>query len=71
MIINAMLAEGDNLYTAGYDGTVKKWKNLGKDPTLVEQIDTGKCINCLCLGPSSTLYAGDSDGFIKRLRFSA
>lgn len=73
MIINVMIvdATGEYLYTAGYDGKVKKWKNLANDPTLVEEIDTGKCINCLCLGPSSTLFAGDSDGFIKRLQFSA
>lgn len=71
MIINAMVVMGDFLITAGYDGKVKKWKNLGTEPTLVEEIDTGKCINCLCLGPTPTLYAGDSAGFIKRLRFSA
>lgn len=71
MIINAMLTVDENIFTAGWDGKVKKWKILGKGPTLVEEIDTGKCINCLCVGPSSTLFAGDSDGFIKRLRFSA
>lgn len=68
-----MLVMGDGiiLITAGYDGKVKKWTNLGTDPKLVEEIDTGKCINCLCLGSDSTIYAGDSNGLIKRLRFSA
>lgn len=73
MIINALLVMGDGLIliTAGWDGKVKKWTNLGAAPKLVEEVETGKCINCLCLGPNSTIYAGDSDGLIKRIRFSA
>lgn len=72
MIINAMLVvdEGLTLITAGWDGKVKKWTNLGPAPKLVEEISTGKCINCLCLGPNSTVFAGDADGLIKRIKFS-
>lgn len=70
MIINAMCVGDEYLFTAGFDGKVKKWKNLGKEPTLVEEVDTGKCINCLCVGPSPTIFAGDSEGFVKRVRFS-
>lgn len=70
MIINAMCTVGDFLFTAGYDGKVKKWTNLDKTPTLVEEIDTGKCINILCAGPEHTVFSGDSEGFVKRLLFS-
>lgn len=66
-----MCTVDDFLFTAGFDGKVKKWKNLDKAPTLVEEIDTGKCINALCVGPEHTVYVGDSAGFVKRLRFSA
>lgn len=71
MIINAICAVDDFLFTAGYDGKVKKWKNLGKEPTLVEEIDTGKCINAMIAGPEHTVFVGDVEGFVKRLRFSA
>lgn len=71
MIINAMCDTEEFLFTAGYDGKVKKWKDLEKDPKLVEEIDTGKCINTLIVGPDHTVFVGDSDGFVKRLRFSS
>lgn len=71
MIINSLCVRDEFLFTAGWDGKIKKWKNLGKEPTLVEEIDTGKCINCIVNGVGPTLYAGDSDGFIKRIKFSA
>lgn len=71
MIINAICELDDFLFTAGYDGKVKKWKNIDKEPTVVEEINTGKCINVLCPGPEHTIFAGDSDGLIKRLKFSA
>lgn len=70
MIINTMCTVDDFLFTAGYDGKVKKWTNFDKTPTLVEEIDTGKCINILCAGPNQTVFAGDSEGFFKRLQFS-
>lgn len=70
MAINAICAVDDFLFTAGSDGKVKKWKNFGKAPTLVEEIDTGKCINVLCAGPDGTVFAGDAAGFVKRLLFS-
>lgn len=71
MIINSICAVDDFLFTAGFDGKVKKWTNLGKVPTLVAEIDTGKCINVLCAGPDGTVFAGDADGYVKRLLFSA
>lgn len=70
MIINVMCAIDDFLFTAGYDGKVKKWKDLEKGLSLVEEIDTGKCINAMCAGPDHTIFVGDVEGFVKRLRFS-
>lgn len=71
MLINAMCAVEDFLFTAGFDGKVKKWKDLEKGPVLVEEIDTGKCINTVIPGPEHTVFVGDSEGFVKRLQFSA
>lgn len=70
MIINTMCAIGDFLFTAGWDGKVKKWTDLEKGAVLVEEIDTGKCINAIIPGPDQTVFVGDADGFVKRLNFS-
>lgn len=69
MIINTICATEDTLYTAGFDGKVKKWVDLDKGPKLGAEIDTGKCINAICNGPNNTVYVGDSDGLIKRISF--
>lgn len=71
MIINVFCDVDDFLFTAGWDGKVKKWKGLESELTLVEEIDTGKCINAMTAGPDHTVFVGDSEGFVKRLRFSA
>lgn len=70
MIINVMCSIDEYLFTAGYDGKVKKWKNVENGPELVEEIDTGKCINAMIPGPEHTVYVGDADGFVKRLQFT-
>lgn len=90
MVINALCATDDSLFTAGNDGKVKRWKNLDRKPTVVETIDVGKIINALCVGPVhtvfvgdpeseegvhtltyTTIYAGDSNGVVRRLKFNA
>lgn len=71
MIINAICATDNALFTAGYDGKIKKWIDLEKGPKLGETIETGKCINTLCVGPNDSIYSGDSEGVVKRLQFSA
>lgn len=71
MPIIAFCMVEDFLFTAGSDSKVKKWENVDKEPKIVEEIDTGKCINAMCLGPEHTMLVADSEGFIKRLRFSA
>lgn len=70
MIINVIIANEDALFTAGYDGRVKKWIISEKEPKLAEEIDVGKCVNTLCFGPDHSVYAGDANGSVKRLRFT-
>lgn len=73
MIINCMLGAGEDLlYTTGYDGIVKQWNGLEKDPKLVSEVNIGGgCLNTLCLGADrSTVYVGGSDGLLRVLQFS-
>lgn len=70
MIINVIIATEDAIFTAGYDGKVKKWTDLAKGPKLAEEISVGKCVNSLCFGPDNTIFAGDAAGLVKRIRFS-
>lgn len=71
MIINAIVAAGDTVYTAGYEGKVKKWVDLENGAKNAETVDVGKCVNALCIGPNNSVYAGDSSGVIRRLQFAA
>jgi len=89
MIINAICATDDSLFTGGVDGKVKRWKNLDRRPRVVETIETGKNVTALCVGPIhtvfvgdpeseeglitytyTTVYAADSEGVVRRLKFS-
>uniref|UniRef100_A0A1Q3F980 Putative wd40 domain protein n=1 Tax=Culex tarsalis TaxID=7177 RepID=A0A1Q3F980_CULTA len=73
MIINSILGAGEDLlYTAGYDGIVKQWNGLEKDPKLVSEVNIGAgCLNALCLGADqSTVYVGGSDGLLRAVQFS-
>ncbi|KAL9693880.1 hypothetical protein quinque_013165 [Culex quinquefasciatus] len=73
MIINCILGAGEDLlYTAGYDGIVKQWNGLDKDPKLVSEVNIGGgCLNALCLGTDrSTVYVGGSDGLLRAVQFS-
>lgn len=72
MIINCILGADDLLYTAGYDGFVKQWTSLEKDPKLAGEVNVGSgCLNALCLGSErTTVYVGGSDGLLKVVSFS-
>lgn len=70
MIINTIIATDTAIFTAGYDGKVKKWTNLDKEVKLAEEIEVGKCVNSLCFGPEDTIFTGNADGSVKRIRFS-
>lgn len=65
-----MCKANEFLFTAGKDGKVKKWENVETEPKLVQEIDTGKCINVMIPGPDQTVFVGDAEGFVKRLQFA-
>lgn len=71
LIINAVCGTNDRLYTAGYDGKVKKWVELENGAQNSGEIETGVCINHLCNGLENTVYVGDTNGVIKRVQFSS
>lgn len=72
MIINCLLGANEYLYTTGYDGFVKQWASVDKDPKLLAEVNlAGGCVNALLLGAdNSTVYAGGSDGILKLAKFS-
>ncbi|XP_053680272.1 uncharacterized protein LOC128731192 [Anopheles nili] len=74
MIINAMGAKDEYLYTAGYDGTVKQWSGLNAhEPTLKGELALGSggvCINSVAVGADKTdVYVGCSDGTLQLVKF--
>lgn len=67
-MINALCAQGEVLYTAAFDGKIKKWTELeAKAPKILDEFATGKCINAMVNGPDGTLYLGDADGWVKQV----
>ena len=74
MIINAMAAKDEYLYTAGYGGIIKQWSELdAKQPKLTGEVVVGSngiCINAVAMGADKTnLYAGCSDGTLQLVAF--
>lgn len=69
MIIIAICGTDKEIFTAGWDGKVKKWINIDTSPKLASEVTIGKCINTLCNGPDGTVYCGSSDGIVRCLRF--
>ncbi|XP_050070629.1 uncharacterized protein LOC126558628 [Anopheles maculipalpis] len=75
MIINAMVAKDEYLYTAGYGGTIKLWSELdAKEPKLNGEITLGTsgtaCINSIAIGADKTqVYVGFSDGTVQLVKF--
>lgn len=66
------VAGADVLYTAGYDGRVKKWIELGGNeaPLLAGDVRIGCCVNALCAGPAGVVYVADTRGVISRVGFT-
>lgn len=72
MIINTLCGYECNLYTAGYDGHIKKWVELADGcPQIAGDVSVGNCVNAICVGPNQSVYVGDSRGMISRVSFSS
>lgn len=70
MIINAICGNDSVLFTAGYDGHVRKWTELEMAPINVGDAVVGHCINALCAGPNDSVYVADTRGIISRVCFT-
>lgn len=71
MIINAIVGVNTAIYTAGWDGFVKKLVDIEIDPTVSDEANVSSCVNSICVGASDNIvYAGCSDGTIKKIVFS-
>lgn len=71
MIINALCGTAKELYTAGWDGHVKRWVELdGREPLIAGDVSVGCCVNALCAGADGVVYVGDTRGVISRVSFS-
>lgn len=64
-----MCAQGENIYTAAFDGKVKKWVGIDTEPKIVDEFPSGKCVNAMVNGPNNTLYIGNADGQIQQITF--
>lgn len=70
MIINTICSSGSDLYSAGYDGKVKKWIEVENSPQNVGEVTIGRCINAICIGADSKVYVADTNGVISEVCFS-
>ncbi|XP_058130631.1 uncharacterized protein LOC131287543 [Anopheles ziemanni] len=74
MIINAMSASDEYLYTAGYGGALKQWSGIDtQEPKLTGEVVVGSdsvCINSVAVGAEkTTVYVGGSDGHLQLVKF--
>lgn len=69
MIINAFCGVNNTLFSGGWDGKVKKWNDIDKNPKLAGEVDIGCCINSICNGEIGNIYVGACDGVIRRIHF--
>lgn len=70
MIINTVCSSGSDLYTAGYDGKVKKWVEVENSPQNVGEVTIGRFINAICMGADNRVYVADTLGVISEVNFS-
>lgn len=72
MIINSICGNDNELFTAGYDGKIKKWIELeNNSPHIAGEAVVGVCINSICMGPTGIIYAADTNGIISRAVFGS
>ena len=66
-----MCASESEIYSGGYDNTVKQWTNIDKEPVLQGEINIDTCVNSICLSNEpGKVYAAGSDGNVKLLDFN-
>lgn len=70
MIINTICSYGSELYSAGYDGKVKKWVEVETGPQNVGEVTIGRFINAICMGIENRVYVADTAGVISEVCFS-
>lgn len=71
MIINTICSSGIDLYSAGYDGKVKKWVEVENSPQNVGEVSIGRFINAICMGIDNRVYVADTNGVISEVCFSS
>lgn len=71
MIINTICSSGTDLYTAGYDGKIKKWIEIENGAQNVGEVTIGRFINAICTGNDNRVYAADTAGVISEVCFSS
>lgn len=70
MIINAFTGNSEIFYSSGYDGVIKKWKDLEKStPTEMGKVDVGNCINTMQQDGENTVFVGCSNGLVYKISF--
>lgn len=71
MIINTICSSGSDLYSAGYDGKVKKWVEVENSPKNVGEVTIGRFVNAICVGLENRVYVADTTGVISEVCFSS
>ena len=68
MIINAVKVKGPHLFTAGWDGRVKKWDiETGKE---LANVELGKYVNTIVFSTEEEdmVYGGGKDGYVWKIK---
>lgn len=61
MIVTSLAANGNNVWTGGWDGIVRKFKIAGSKLEAAGEINLGGCINSLA-SADDRVYAAVADG---------
>lgn len=65
-----MCASDTILYSAGYDGKVKKWVEVDNVAQNLGEVTIGSFINAICIGFDNALFVADTTGMISKVSFS-
>lgn len=67
MIVTSLAANGDTVWTGGWDGAVRQWTIAGDRLQAAGEISLGACINGLVATAPNTVYAAVSGGRLVRI----